>query len=68
MEKAKDINSFPCNFSSTSHIDLSIDFLISWMKGVIAEYVPMSEPAPFCMPWWSAEIGEQVEEARRALR
>ncbi len=52
MERAKEINSFPCNFCSTSDIDLSIDTLISWMKGVIAENVPMSKPAPFRMFWW----------------
>jgi hypothetical protein len=50
MERAKEINSFPRKFSSTPDIDLSIDSLISWIKGVIAEYVLMSKPAPFCVP------------------
>jgi hypothetical protein len=33
-----------------------IDFLISWMKRVVDEHVPMSKPAKFHVPWWSDEI------------
>jgi hypothetical protein len=57
-ERAKEISSFPCTFSSISDIDFSIDLLISWMKEVIAEHVPTSKPVPFCMPWWSDKIGK----------
>ncbi len=67
-EKAKEITLFPCNFSSISDVNFSIDLLISWMKRVIAEHVPKLKPVPFCVPWWSEKIGELVEEARRALR
>jgi hypothetical protein len=67
-EKAKEINSFPHIFSSVSDIDFSIDFLISWMKELIDQHVPMSKPAPFCVPWLSETIGELVKEARSALR
>jgi preprotein translocase subunit Sss1 len=28
----------------------------------------MSKAAPICIHWWSEEIGELVEEARRAFR
>jgi hypothetical protein len=63
-KKAREIGSVPCNFSFISEID----FLISWIKGVIAEHVPLSKLAPFCAPWWSEEIGKLVEEARRAFR
>ncbi len=38
------------------------------MKEVIDKNVPLSKPAPFRVPWWSEEIGELVEEARRAFR
>jgi hypothetical protein len=37
------------------------------MKDVIDKQVPLSKLALFCVPWWSEEIGELVEEARRAL-
>ncbi len=51
-----------------SDIDFEIDFLLSWMKRVTDEHVPMSKPANFRVPWWSEEIGKLVEEARRAMR
>ncbi len=35
---------------------------------MVDQHVPLSKPAPFCIPWWSEEIGELVEEARRAFR
>ncbi len=41
-ERAKEINSFPHNFSSISDIDYSIDYLISRMKEVIDQHDPMS--------------------------
>ncbi len=56
IERAKEINSFPCTFTSISDIDFLIDFLISWMKRVVDEHVPMSKPAKFHVPWWSDEI------------
>jgi hypothetical protein len=66
IEKATEINTFPCNFSSTSDIDSAIDFLISWMKDVIAQHVPKSKLAPFRIFWSLEEIGNIIEEARRA--
>jgi hypothetical protein len=67
-ERAKEICTFPRNFSCHSDIDFSTDFLISWMKEVIDKHVTLSKPAPFRVPRWSEEIGELVEEARRAFR
>jgi hypothetical protein len=67
-ERAIEICTFPENFSCISDIDSSIDFLISWMKAVIDKHVPLSKPAPFRVPWLSEEIGELVEEARRAFK
>ncbi len=68
IEKAIEINSFPCTFSSISDIDFSIDCLISRMKRVVDEHVPMSKPAKVRVPWWSEAIRNLVDEARRALR
>jgi hypothetical protein len=31
-------------------------------------YNPFSEPALFCIPWWSEKIGKLVEEERKAFR
>ncbi len=67
-ERAKEIGTFPRNFSCIPDIDFSVNFLISWMKEVIDQHVPLSKPAPFRVPWWSQEIGELVEDARRAFR
>ncbi len=67
-EKAREISTFPRNFTSIADIDSSVGFLISWMKEVIDQHVPMSKPAPFCVPRWSEEIKELVVEARRAFR
>ncbi len=67
-ERAKEISTFPRNLSCISVIDFSVNFLISWMKEVIDQHVPLSKPAPFCVPWWSQKIGSLVEEARRAFR
>jgi hypothetical protein len=46
-EGAKEIGTYPRNFSCTSDIDFSIDFLILWMKELIDKHVPLSKPAPF---------------------
>ncbi len=67
-ERAKEISTFPLNFSSISDIDFSVNFLISWMKEVIDKHVPLSKPALFRILWWSKEIGRLVDEARRAFR
>ncbi len=50
-ERAKEISTFLRNFSCISDTDISIDFLISLMKGVINKNVLLSQPAPFHVPW-----------------
>jgi hypothetical protein len=55
-ERAKEIYTCPRNFSCISVIHYSVSSLISWMKEVIDLHVPLSKPAPFCVPWWSEVI------------
>jgi hypothetical protein len=38
------------------------------MKEVNNRHVLLSRLAPYCVTWWSEEIGELVEEARRAFK
>jgi hypothetical protein len=66
-ERVEEISTFPRNFLSIFDSDFSVDFMISWMKEVIDQHVPLSKPVTFRVPLWSEEIGELVEEARRAF-
>jgi hypothetical protein len=50
-ERAKETSTFPRNLSSIPDIDFSVDFMISWMKEVINQHVPLSKPAPFRVLW-----------------
>jgi hypothetical protein len=67
-ERAKEICTFPNNFTCISDIDFSVNFLISWMKEVIDQHVPLSKSALSRVPRWSEDIGGLVKEARRAFR
>jgi hypothetical protein len=67
-QRAIEISTFPRKFSSIPDIDLSVNMLISWMKEVVDQHVPLLKLTLFCVPWWSEEIAEPVEKARRAFR
>jgi hypothetical protein len=34
----------------------------------MAQFIPLSKPTPFCVPWWSSQLTQLVRNARRARR
>ncbi len=41
---------------------------MKWIKQAVAQYIFLSKPASFSIPWWSSELTKLVRNARRAIR
>ncbi len=40
--------------------------MVRWIKGAVAQHIPLSKTVSFSIPWWSSELTLLVNNARRA--